>query len=127
MRKILIALAATAALASPSAIAQEGTASGAAGGAVTGAIIGGPVGAIIGGVAGAALGSAIDPPEEVRTYVVQQPVDTVTLEGEVVVGAGLPETVELHTVPDYEYRYAYVNGERVLVDPETRRIVYVVE
>lgn len=101
------------------------TMTGAAGGAITGALIGGPVGAAIGGVAGATLGGVIDPPQRVREYVVERPADRVLLDGEVVVGAGLPETVALAEVPDYDYRYAYVNGQPVLVDPATRRIVYV--
>ena len=98
---------------------------GAAGGAITGALIAGPVGAAIGGVAGAAAGAVVTPPENVRTYVVQNRTDPVYLEGEVVVGAGIPDTVELREVPDYEYRYRYVNGQPVLIDPATRRIVYV--
>ena len=57
---------------------------------------------------------------------VGNPVDPVYLQGEVVVGAGLPETVQLRPVPDYgTYRYVYVNGQPVLVDPASRRIVYV--
>ena len=127
MRKILIATAAAAMLAAPAAFAQEGTAAGVAGGAAAGAVIGGPVGAIIGGIAGGAMGTAIDPPETVRTYVVQQPGEPIVLEGEVAVGATLPGTVELRTVPDYDYRYAYVNGQRVLVDPNSRQIVYIVQ
>jgi uncharacterized protein YraI len=103
-----------------------GTAGGAATGAVAGALIGGPIGAAVGAVAGAAAGTAIDPPSEVRTYVTTNQVDPIYLEGDVVVGAGLPETVELREVPEYEYRYAYVNGQPVLVDPGSRRIVYVV-
>jgi uncharacterized protein YraI len=110
-----------------------GAATGAVGGAVVGALIGGPIGAAIGGAAGAAVGgtagsaSAINnpPPERVRTYITENRIDPVYLEGEVVVGAGLPETVELRTVPDYEYNYVYVNGVPALVDPGTRRIVYV--
>jgi hypothetical protein len=99
-------------------------------GAVAGALIGGPVGAAVGGVAGAvaggAAGTVIDPPENVRTYVTSNKIDPVYLEGEVVVGAGLPDTVELREIPDYEYRYVYVNGQPVLVDAKTRQIVYVV-
>ncbi|RST84325.1 DUF1236 domain-containing protein [Aquibium carbonis] len=98
---------------------------GAAGGAITGALIAGPVGAAIGGVAGAAAGAVVTPPEAVRTYVVENRTDPIYLDGEVVVGAGLPDTVELREVPDYEYRYRYVNGQPVLVDPTTRQIVYV--
>ena len=40
-------------------------------------------------------------------------------------GAGLPQTVVLNNVPDYRYQYVYVNDTPVLVDPATRRIVYV--
>jgi uncharacterized protein YraI len=75
------------------------------------------------GVAPAPL--AITPPAEVGTYVTSNPLDPVYLNGEVVVGAGLPETVELEAVPNYEYRYVYVNRQPVLVDPDTRRIVYI--
>lgn len=98
-------------------------------GAVAGALIAGPVGAIVGGgagaVAGGAAGTVIDPPERVRTYVSSNRIDPVYLDGEVVVGAGLPETVVLREIPDYEYRYVYVNGQPVLVEPGSRRIVYV--
>lgn len=104
---------------------SAGAATGAAGGAVTGAVLGGPVGAIVGAAAGATLGGAMDPPERVRTYVREQEPEPVMLEGEVVVGAGLPEVVELYEVPDYEYRYAYVNRQRVLVEPNERRVVHV--
>jgi uncharacterized protein YraI len=82
-------------------------------------------------VAGQLLGRVGDypppppPPPAVQTYVVQNPVDPVYLSGEVVVGAGIPDTVRLVQVPDSQYDYVYVNGQPVLVDPSTRRIVYV--
>lgn len=110
--------------------ATAGGVAGAATGAIAGAIIGGPVGAAVGGIAGAAggsiTGSVITPPTEVRTYIEQNPADPVYLEGEVVVGASLPETVTVREIPDYEYRYVYVNGQPVIVEPETRRIVHIV-
>lgn len=65
------------------------------------------------------------PPESVQSYVVHHPLNPVYLNGEVVVGAGLPPTVALQPVPDYDYDYAYVNRQPVLVEPRTRRIVYV--
>jgi len=109
--------------------ATTGAVTGGVTGAVTGAIIGGPVGAAVGGaagvVAGGTLGQAIDPPEQVRTYVSTNQVEPVYLEGEVVVGASLPDTVVLREIPDYEYRYVYVNGQPVLVEPASRQIVYV--
>ncbi|MEW9806051.1 DUF1236 domain-containing protein [Mesorhizobium sp. ZMM04-5] len=98
-------------------------------GAVAGAIVAGPIGAVVGGgagaIGGAAAGTVIDPPEQVRTYVASNQIEPVYLEGEVVVGAGLPETVKLREIPDYKYRYVYVNGQPVLVEPDSRRIVYV--
>ncbi len=107
-----------------------GVVAGAAAGAVTGAIVGGPVGAAVGGaaggVAGGALDQAIEPPVAVRSYVVDNRTDTVYLDGEVTVGATLPDTVEFREIPDYQYRYVYVNSQPVLVEPQTRRIVYVV-
>ena len=102
---------------------------GAATGAVAGAIVGGPVGAAIGGIAGAATGSiagnVVAPPDNVRTYVREHRVDPVYLDGEVVVGATLPENVEVRRIPDYKYEYVYVNQVPVLVEPGSRRIVYV--
>lgn len=79
-------------------------------------------GAIIAGVAG----PAIEPPGEVRSYVTSHRIEPVYLDGEVVVGGSLPDTVDLTEIPDYEYRYVYVNGQPVLVEPSSRRIVYVV-
>ena len=67
----------------------------------------------------------LTPPDSVQTYVVNHPLNPVYLNGEVVVGAGLPPTVALQPVPDYDYDYAYVNRQPVLVEPRTRRIVYV--
>lgn len=104
---------------------SAGAAVGAAGGAITGAILGGPVGAAVGGIAGLAAGAVTDPPQRVRTYVQERERAPVYLDGEVVIGARLPDTVSLYDVPDYDYRYAYVNGQPVLVEPGSRQIVYV--
>jgi uncharacterized protein YraI len=93
-----------------------------AGAAVTGAA--NVAGAILGGVGNLAT-AAITPPGHVRTYVTDNRYDPILLEGEVVVGAQLPDVVELRPVPDYEYHYAYVNGVPVLVEPGTRRVVHV--
>ena len=67
----------------------------------------------------------VTPPSAVGTYVTANPVDPIVLDGEVVVGAGLPRTVVLQAIPDYRYQYVYVDEQPVLVDPATRRIVYV--
>lgn len=98
---------------------------GAVGGAIAGAVIAGPVGAVVGGVAGAAIGAAVDPPKEVRTYVTENALDPVYVDGEVVVGATLPEPVAVTPVPNSEYAYVYLNGVPVLVEPGTRKVVYI--
>src|SRR5918994_3429757 len=82
--------------------------------------VGQTVGTIVGGTV-EALTAPITPPERVRTYVVEERVDPVVLEGEVVVGATVAEAVTLHPVLDYEYHYAYVNQVPVLVKPQERR------
>lgn len=106
----------------------DGTLLTGAGGAIAGALVAGPVGALVGGFAGAAAGATADElNKEVRSYVVENPGEPVFLEGEVVVGAGIPETVELRPIPDVEeYRYVNVNGQLVLVEPADRQIVYVI-
>ncbi|MER8393600.1 DUF1236 domain-containing protein [Mesorhizobium sp. M0045] len=76
-------------------------------------------------VAGEAIEPIRRPPAEIRTYVRTHRLEPVYLEGEVVTGATLPDTVELREIPDYDYRYVYVNGQPALVDPGTRRIMYV--
>ncbi len=49
----------------------------------------------------------------------------VYLQGEVVIGAVVPVEVQLYPTPDYAYPSAYINGRWVLVDPQTRAIVYI--
>jgi uncharacterized protein YraI len=103
-----------------------GTVASIAGGATVGALVGGPVGAAVGGAAGAVVGAlASPPPPQVQSYIVEQPVEPVYLDGEVVVGARVPDSVQLYTVPEYDYPFAYINQQRVLVDPQGRQIVYV--
>jgi len=44
------------------------------------------------------------------------------------VGESLPETVEVYPIPKHEtYRYALVDGQRVIVDAVSRKIVYVIQ
>ena len=105
-----------------------GAITGGAAGAITGGVLGGPAGAAIGGVAGfaggAVVGTAVNPPATVRTYVTAHRVRPVTMQSNVVVGTTLPGDVELGTIPDYQYRYAYIGEQPVLVEPGSRRIVY---
>jgi uncharacterized protein YraI len=69
----------------------------------------------------------VAPNGEVRTYIETHGVEPVYIEEPIAVGEVLPETVEIYSVPDYDYRYVYVNDRRVLVEPDTRRVVYIVE
>ena len=104
----------------------ESTAGGMAAGAIAGAMIAGPIGGVVGGILGAASGSALAPDPTVITYVRSNPTDEIYLDGEVVVGAGVPDGVKLVQVPDSKYSYAYINGVPVLVDPDKRSVVYIV-
>ncbi len=53
------------------------------------------------------------------------PITSVYLNGEVVEGVGLPESVALAPIPGYAYQYTYVNNQPVLVEPSTRRVEYI--
>ncbi|WP_276122482.1 DUF1236 domain-containing protein [Pararhizobium qamdonense] len=128
--KLILASALATMLLGGAAVAEDGAVTGAAGGAITGAIVGGPVGAAVGGVAGAIAGAVIDPPpERVVAYVRQQPVQrSVVLEQPIVVGKPLPQEVVLMPVAeDPRYSYTIVNEERVIVDPQTRTVVQVIQ
>ena len=92
-----------------------------------GAVVGGTIGGVVGGVTGI-LG--VDQRPRFRSYVVEQRRPSYRYQGDVRVGAELPEAgVTYYDVPqEYgvrEYRYTVVNDR--LVDPRTRRIVQVVE
>jgi uncharacterized protein YraI len=65
------------------------------------------------------------PPRSVRTYLTANRLDPVYLAGNVDIDAGLPADIDLWPVPNSPYRYTYVNDYPVLVDPATRRIVYI--
>jgi hypothetical protein len=67
-------------------------------------------------------------PGEVKTYVEKQETPSVTFEGDVAVGTALPDTVEIHTIPDQpDYGYVVVNKKRVLVNPKTRTVIEVIQ
>jgi uncharacterized protein DUF1236 len=67
-----------------------------------------------------------------RDYVVEQRVPAFSVPDRVVVGTVLPETgITYYDVPQRfgttTYRYTVVNGETVLVEPRSRRIVEVLD
>jgi hypothetical protein len=79
-----------------------------------------------------ANGIAVDQRPAFREYIVRERVPTYTIPDRVIVGGVLPEAgITYYDVPQTfgatPYRYTVVNGETVLVEPRSRRIVQVVE
>ena len=85
-----------------------------------------PVGAMDPVAPAATVVEPVLPAAEVLSYVTQQVVRPVLVDGEVMVGATLPAAVPVYPIPASPYVYSYVNGQRVVVEPTARRIVYVV-
>ena len=83
------------------------------------------VGAMV-AVPPAAMVETVIPAPEVLSFVVGHPIQQVFVDGEVMVGATLPAAVPVYPVPASPYVYSHINGQRVLVEPAARRIVYVV-
>jgi hypothetical protein len=133
MKKLLIASAAVLALGVGSVHAQDNgdsqrvlgaTAAGTTG-AIAGAVVGGPIGAIVGGFAGAVLGAEAAVPDVAVQYVVNNPVEPVYYEGEIVEGALIPETIQVYEIPEApEYGYVYLDNRPVVVELQSREIVY---
>jgi len=121
MRNNILAIAAlTAALGAPAAAFAQSD-------VTVGAAPGGPPVAVT-----ASEGIATDQRPAFREYVIRERIPTYTIPDRVIVGGVLPETgVTYYDVPQTfgatPYRYTVVNGETVLVEPRTRRIVQVVE
>lgn len=117
----------------PSSGATGGAVSGATSGAIGGAIVGGPVGAAVGGVGGAVVGAIIGDAAtpKFRTYVTEQQVPSYTYADPVAVGTVLPsEGVVYRQLPaEYGrtgYEYTIVNKRTVVVEPQTRRVVQII-
>jgi len=77
----------------------------------------------------------IQPEQEtvIREYIVEHPAPVVELPSDVAieVGTTLPETIEVVPVevPDVEPRYSYVRVEdrTLVVEPETRRVIHILD
>jgi hypothetical protein len=77
-------------------------------------------------------GIAIEQRPAFREYVVRERVPTYTIPDRVIIGGVLPEAgITTYDVPQTygatPYRYTVVNGQTVLVEPRTRRVVQVIE
>lgn len=112
------AIAAAGAIAAPiSAQAQSDTVGVARGGSV---------------VIGDSEGITVEQRPAFREYVTRERVPTFTIPDRITVGSVLPEAgITYYDVPQTvattPYRYTVVNGQTVLVEPRSRRIVQVVE
>jgi Protein of unknown function (DUF1236) len=106
------------------------------------AAIGAPIAAQAQSTTGAARGNTVVIPDSdgipvdqrpaFREYVIREQVPPFTMPDRVVVGGVLPEAgITYYDVPQSfaatTYRYTVVNGQTVLVEPRTRRIVQVVD
>jgi uncharacterized protein DUF1236 len=135
--KILGAAFLSAAIVIPVSASAQGVPGGVERGAREGGRAAGPVGAIIGGTIGGVVGGVagilgVDERPRFHRYVIEEHRPSYRYEGDVRVGAVLPQAgVTYYEVPpEYgvrEYRYTVVNDRPVLVDPRTHRIVEVVE
>lgn len=115
------------ALAPAIAFAQGSTVGGAVGGAAVGAVVGGPVGAVVGAGVGGTVGAVAEPPAEVITYVERDTAPSVTVRERIVVGEPVPATVQLRPVPQHtQFRYAYINNSRVIVDSKSGKVVKII-
>ena len=77
-------------------------------------------------------GIAVNRRPAFREYIVRERVPNYTIQDRVIVGGVLPEAgITYYDVPQTygptPYRYTVVNGQTVLVEPRSRRIVQVVE
>jgi hypothetical protein len=137
IRQVFGAAFVAAAIIVPLSASAQGVPEGVERGAREGDRAGGPVGAIVGGTIGGVLGGVAgvlgaDQRPRFRSYVVEQRRPSYRYQGDVRVGAELPEAgVTYYEVPqEYgarEYRYTVINDRPVLVDPRSHRIVEVVE
>lgn len=153
MRNQLIATAIAFSIVATPIVAQaqviNGTVNGAQRGAAEGNDAGGPIGGIVGGALGAGLGAAtgavgtatgiaggilgVEERPRFRDYAVREHRRSFRYAEPLRVGAVLPRSgVDYYEVPaEYRvrpgYRYTIVNERPVLVDPQTRRVVEVIE
>jgi len=137
MRKNTLAVTTIVFLALSGAAVAQGAIRGAAEGSREGDHAAGPVGAVVGGVAGAVGGGVagllgVEQRPRFRTYATHEHHPSYAYDRQVDVGAVLPgEGVTYYDVPpEYEvpvYKYAIINGQTVLVDPQSHRIMQIID
>ncbi|TGR29043.1 MULTISPECIES: DUF1236 domain-containing protein [unclassified Mesorhizobium] len=86
---------------------------------------------LLAGVGAAAAEDVIIQPEQetvIKEYVKKQPLASVKVPGvELSLGTALPDTVELHEVPNVKYRYTVIDNQTVIVDPGTHKIIKIIQ
>lgn len=135
--RFLSAAAILAGLALPMTAQAQGVPGGAAAGAAQGEAVAGPLGAVVGGVVGGVAGGVagvlgVDQRPRVREYIVRESRPSYRYAEPVRVGAVLPPSgVTYYELPaEYGvrgYRYTIVNERPVIVEPQSRRIVEIIE
>jgi hypothetical protein len=84
---------------------------------------------LLAGIGAAAADAIVIQPEQdtvIREYVKKQPLASLKLPGvDLNVGTAIPDTVELHEIPNVKYRYTVIDNRTVVVDPETHTIIKV--
>ncbi|BCG96892.1 hypothetical protein MesoLj131a_57560 [Mesorhizobium sp. 131-2-1] len=84
---------------------------------------------LLAGIGAATAETVVIQPEQetvIKEYVKKQPLASVKLPGvELNIGTALPDTVELHEVPNVKYRYTVIDNRTVVVDPDTRTVIKV--
>jgi len=91
-------------------------------------VLAGLVGATVLGYVGISCADevVIAPEQEtvIKEYVHKQPLASVNLPGvKLNIGTSVPDTVELHKIPDVKYEYVVIDNRTVVVDPGTRKII----
>ena len=87
----------------------------------------------VGGTAAAAAQQVVIAPEQetvIREYVKREPVASINLPGiELNLGSTVPDDVELYEVREKNvpYRYVVVGDRTMLMEPDTRRVVRVLD
>jgi len=124
-------------LLAPLSAHAQGLVSGAANGADQGNAAAGPVGAVVGAAAGAVTGTVdgilgIDQRPRFRDYVVREHRPSYVYQDSLQTGVILPQDgVTYYDVPpEYgatRYRYTVVNNRTVLVDPNSRAVIQIIE
>lgn len=86
---------------------------------------------VLAGTAFAAAQTVIVTPEEevvVREYVKANPVVVERPSNfELVLGAIIPDILKPGALADNKYQYVVMDGRTVLIDPQTRKVVYIMD